>query len=153
MSTAADMLQIFGSLDIGQIARDVMTRSGGEYIDANREQMMDGLRNDGNTIGSPPGRPYMSLKYAKEKNEMNSRPGIGNPDLKLTGAFHASMQMDVQNDVILVTATDPKAEDLEKKYGSRIYGLGGDRLGTFIKEVYAPAFYEEITQATGLTFV
>lgn len=82
--------------------------------------MSEGIRSDGRKIGRyrPP-----NGRYAKLKNSMNSKPGSGFVDLKLTGSFYEAVVVDVSSEAIEFTSTDPKTPMLEDKYSSKIFGL------------------------------
>jgi len=88
-------------------------------VDLNRKQLLSGLTSKGAKI-----RPrYKNKKYAAKKNSMNSKPGRGTPDLKLTGEFHAEMRTDIGlNQDWQVYSLDEKARYLLPKYAD-IFGL------------------------------
>ena len=82
---------------------------------------------------------------------MNPLPGLGTPDLKVTGAFYSGIRVDYNSGVLTTKSSDEKADELEKKYQD-IYGLGGNFKKGFIKNSLRPALNKEITSLTGLKF-
>src|SRR5690348_238105 len=76
------------------------TESG--FIDLNTQQMYEGKNSDGGEIGA-----YRSEVYAEMKNQMNSLPGFGVPDLKLTGAFYEGYSLRIQGGEIEETSNVP----------------------------------------------
>ena len=84
------------------------------------EQLIAGLVTSqmerGETGEGTPIRPEYSPGYAAFK-------GFSTPDLKLTGAFHASVYADAEQDDIIIDATDSKRGQLTAKYGENILSL------------------------------
>lgn len=118
-----------------------------ELAEKNKEQLFEGKDKTGESIS----RRYRSQKYARVKSEMNPLPGLGVPDLKVTGAFYRGIRVDYQGGVLKTTSTDEKGPELEAKYEG-IFGLGGEFKKQFIKDSLRPALNAEITKATGLKF-
>ncbi len=75
---------------------------------------------------------YRSSKYARVKNEMNPLAGLGNVDLKLTGAFHAGIKVTVNAETFTTESIDKKGPDLKAKYGE-VFGLDEDHTKGYIK--------------------
>lgn len=90
-----------------------------DYLDENRKQLYEGFDREGNRL-----RKYRSAKYARVKNQMNPRPGLGNPDFYVTGAFYRNRTVTVQGGELITNLNDPKSEDLLKR-DPDIIGLGG----------------------------
>ena len=151
MATAIDLIDNLKALDVKSIARTVMQRNADAFSEANREQMMEGKRRDGKNIGDSPGNYYLSLMYARDKQNKNSKAGFMNPDLRLTGSFQDSMYMNVKGDDIIMDSTDSKTWDLVKKYGDTIFGLNEKSKEPFL-DILTPDFQAEITKQTGLKF-
>lgn len=152
MSTIAELSDALKSLDVMSAARQAGAATTDSYTQANRDQMLSGKRKDGRKVMDAPGDVYAWETYALEKNRMNSKPGMYDPDLNCTGAFHASMKAVINQDSIEMTATDSKAEKLEAKYGEDIYGIGGEFLQGYADNQFTPEFQKIITNETGLKF-
>lgn len=152
MSTAAELLDALRSLDVEQTARKAISDNAEHYVLLNQGQMFEGKGKDRN-IGTyrnfrmKDGRQYRDFKAAK-----NPLPGVGNVDLKLTGAFYRGMKMEVRGDSIEMDSTDSKAPGLLEKYGGQIYGLNAKNQPTFNEVAFLTTFQEEITRQTGLKF-
>lgn len=97
------------NLQLTQIAIESLSQHVEEVAELTREQLMDGLDSQGNPL-----KMYKMDWYARMKQGMNSRAGFGTPDLKLTGAFHSSIRVEVQGENMQITANDPN--DLENRY-------------------------------------
>jgi hypothetical protein len=86
---------------------------------------------------------YKYDSYAEMKQEMNSRPDFGTPDLRLTGAFYNSFYFDF--DTLEVTSSDAKTETLKEKYGNRgknpIFGLNEETVSRY-RPIFNPKFFE-----------
>lgn len=118
-----------------------------DLAEENKKQLFEGFDKTGEKIS----RKYSNNKYARVKNEMNPLPGLGVPDLKVTGAFYRGIRVDYQGGKLITASSDEKGTDLEEKYAD-IYGLGGEFKKEFIKNSLRPALNKEITAATGLKF-
>lgn len=141
MRTIANFLQAVNDQDLPFLAVNSMADTAPEYIKEQKDQLYSGFDSKGQRLLS-----YRSSIYAKKKNEMNSIPGLGNPDLKLTGAFYNSMRADIDNDGLMVYATDDKTSMLDKKYGNDIYTLGNDWKVAYI-EILAPVFVANVVDS------
>jgi hypothetical protein len=81
--------------------------------------VVDGLNKNGRNL-----KKYKNAKYAEKKHRMNSFPGLGNPDLKYTGAFLKALKLDIiNNKEYQIISTDVKYPILLQKYGSAMLGL------------------------------
>jgi len=91
-------------------------------IELNLSQLEEGKNAKGGRF-----RKYANKQYARKKAGMNSKPGFGNPDLKLTGDFWAAFTAEIKEG-IEVYSTDKKADWLENGTAKMkpfidIYGL------------------------------
>jgi hypothetical protein len=85
-----------------------------EILDANREQMMQGLDAQGDSLGE-----YESEQYAIMKEAYNP---LGVVDLRLTGSFHNLMRLYADSFPVYIWSEDGKTEEIVAKYGD-IFGL------------------------------
>jgi hypothetical protein len=133
-------------MDTDKIAADSITNTKEALLNANTEQLHHGLGKDGDTL-----RPYRSPFYAEMKHRMNPLPGIGNPDLRLTGDFYRGFYLEVQGDKIEIDSRDEKSSMLKKKYGEEvIFGLSEKWRNEYIKESLNKEFMNQMHKATGL---
>lgn len=104
-----------------------------------RAQMMEGKNMEGDKIGR-----YRNPAYARLKNAMNPVPGLGFPDLKLTGEFHREIYTEIRGDKVIIDSTNEKTEALAKRFGEAIFGLNQDRKSELVKTELQPVFMENI---------
>ena len=147
MATAADLQEIVKTLksNLKQIAAIAIQDTETEFIKLNVEQLESGFDSKKKRL-----RKYRSPQYAQLKNQQNALPGLGNPDLILTGAFTGSFNLNVAAENYTIFATDYKANDLTKKYGDDIFGLGETQNEYYSQNVVFPVMMETITTMTGL---
>lgn len=111
-----------------------------DFEDAQREQLRHGTSAKGGRL-----RPYRSPAYAKKKAAMNSLPGYGNPDLKLTGAFYRGIKINITGSKIRLYSTDQKAPMLLQKYSEdAVFGLTPPNLADFTETKYKPAYKQNL---------
>lgn len=109
-----------------------------------RNQMHSGLNREGKPIGK-----YRSPAYAKKKNALNPIPGLGVPDLKLTGEFYKGIYSEVRGDKIIIDSTDGKTPALANRFGEEIFGLNKESKAEAVKEI-KPVLIKNMKKATGL---
>lgn len=147
--TAKDMIDAINAVNVEDIAAESVDAVADDYLDANREQMMRGLRRDGEKISSLPGNPYRNKYYERKKNAMNPKAGTGNPDLRLTGDFQNSLTLNIESDDIYVYSFDDKNEKLEEHYGDQIFGLSEASKQQLIDKSLQAALVTKIAAALG----
>lgn len=84
-------------------------------IELNTSQLVEGKDRYGDSMGST--IPYKSAEYATFKNRLNPLPGLGTPDLRLTGDYWDSIRAIVRAREIEMIATDSKAGILARYEG------------------------------------
>lgn len=84
-------------------------------IELNTSQLAEGKDRHGDSMGTT--IPYKSAEYATFKNQLNPIPGLGVPDLRLTGDYWDSIQAVVKNREFEMIATDSKAPILARYEG------------------------------------
>ncbi len=105
------------SLDVNEWIGDAIDPNQAERL--NREQLEAGLGNDQRKLrpkykGSRANASASSKRYARKKSSLNSKPGFGTPDLKLTGEYHRSLDAKIKGDELILLSNDPKDKFLEK---------------------------------------
>lgn len=93
-------------------------------IRRNWDQLDQGKKNDDNPI-----TPFYTPSYAKKK-------GFSIPDLKVTGDFRNSFDIDYRGDSLAWGASDRKAPFLLDKYGDDILGLTQDNADKSFEKIY-----------------
>ncbi len=78
------------------------------------DQLTRGIKGDGEELAN-----YRSREYAEFKKSIGS---VSSPvaDLKLTGAYHRSIMLEVSGEEAAVTSDDQKDLELSLKYGEEI---------------------------------
>lgn len=147
MATIKSLSKKIQQLNTDAVIDTAFKQSTDELAVENKKQLFEGFDNTGEKIK----RKYRSNKYARVKNQMNPLPGLGVPDLKVTGSFYNGIKVDYQSGVLTTEPSDSKGADLEEKY-SGIFGLGGKFKNEFINKTLRPAINTQITAATGLKF-
>ena len=139
MSKIDDYISKLNKIDeafIEQGILDIIIKHGNLLIDLNQGQLQQGVNSKGRQL-----KGYQSNAYAKFKNQLNSLPGLGTPDLKLTGAFYSGWYIQEDSFPITMNSSDVKTQELIEKYGKEIFGLDKDSLVT-LREAVKPDIQE-----------
>lgn len=113
----------------------------------------------GNIYGEPQAKAKYSLTsrvkkggkelYRDYKNKLNSKAGLGNVDLILSGDFIESFKlMPNKNGKYLFDATDDKKQELQDAYGN-IFGLTDVHFDDFLKSYVVQDFIKQIKKQLG----
>lgn len=114
-------------------AKRIIAEIQDKIIDLNtKDQLFKGLDSKGQKL-SP---KYASVRYKRAKNSSNPLPGIGTPDLKLTGKFYSNFYLTANKGVFDIFSSDEKSDKLASKYGEDIFGLSVDNEGKINQEIY-----------------
>ena len=127
------------SLDIKQMLYEVLDQTDTILTDLNKEQLYSGFDSEGQRLSE-----YKQKEYSLFKNELNPAPGLGNPDLYVTGAFYDSFKIRIESNKVLFLADDSKALELISKYGNAILGLSENNLGIYLKNYLQPMMTEKL---------
>lgn len=132
-----DMIANLKSLNIQKEALISIAKTSEEYVELNREQLLDGRKADGK---------YMPAYSDRSVSEFGKPSG----PIRLfdTGKFQKSFKLDVGNSVIQITADDPN--DLAGAYGDEIFGLMPANHNDYIEYFFLPEFAAKIESQTGL---
>lgn len=85
---------------------------------------------------------YSRVRYARAKNSVNPLPGLGTPDLKLTGSFYSNFYLTAKNKEFELFSSDDKADKLQAKYGKDIFGLTVENNKIVNYEILLPRLLE-----------
>lgn len=144
MAYTDEIFEGLENLDIKAIAGEAIDETREKLMNLQRDQLLHGLRADGKLIGK-----YRNNKYARVKNQMNPLAGLGNVDLKLTGAVHNELFVDVRDNEYIIDSADSKMADLVEKYDDPL-GLTEDNEQIYIDETLEEAFILKVEKQTGL---
>lgn len=147
--TLLETYQNVKQIDTGRLVDECMSELRPLVIDLNLFQLEQGLNADGKKF-----RRYKNKGYAAKKNAMNSMPGFGTPDLKLTGDFWKAFKADLKGGVMDIYSTDPKAGWLEDgtpkmKAFAKIYGLTKENMN-ILRTEFLLLFNERLRKEIGL---
>ena len=144
--TIPELQRRWKTIDIRKAAASIISDNKQQIADLNREQLMDGFNKEGKKL-----KKYQSNSYAARKNRMNSAPGLGNPDLYLTGRFHEAMNVKINSKVSYeIFSADSKTSDLTKKYGKDIFGLTEESRDKASTEIINPGLILHIKEVVKL---
>ena len=147
MSTIHEMLRRVKSIDLQAIGVAIIVDSKPELLQLNKDQLM----NDGVDKNSKKLKSYASNSYAVRKNRMNPFPGLGTPDLYLTGGFQNSFTLKINSKSSFeIFSTNGKSNDLTKKYGKNIFGLTENSKTEYQREVMAPELIKGVRKVMRL---
>ena len=125
------------------IVQDIVMSDGDLIVELQKEQLTQGKDATGEDIAPS----YYSDAYAEMKQELNSQPDFGTPDLRLTGDFHNGFYLD--HDTLQVTSSDAKTPSLIEKYGKNIFGLSEKTIRPY-RHIFNPKFFATFrTQLAG----
>jgi hypothetical protein len=129
-----ELHQRITEVDKDRLIDECLSQLKGKVIELNLSQLDQGLNAEGKKF-----RPYVNGSYARMKNRMNPKPGLGNPDLKKTGDFWKAFKADLRLGVMDIYSEDQKAAWLEDgttkmKPFLKIYGLTEDNLNVLRAE-------------------
>jgi hypothetical protein len=130
----------------GSLLSDAIMATDIELIDVNQGNLMEGM----NALGLKIEPKYKNPKYALKKEQKNSFPGYGTPDLYVTGSFHEKIELFISGGVLQWENSDGKAADLLAKYGSVLGVFENDRLIKYRSLYLFPATARLIKQQTGM---
>lgn len=146
--TPKALLNRFKKLDTDSLLTESFSETLPQLVEINKKQLYAGYGNTGKKIS----KKYKRAKYARVKHEMNPTPGLGTPDIFVTGEYYSELKGTmIGDDIAELHSTDEKAQFLEQKYDD-ILGLGGEYKSEHIRENLRPTVHEKITKHTGLKF-
>lgn len=136
----------FQRLNTDRLVQDAVLLTGDKAILLNQEQLYKFSEDsEGRAL-----KPYASGDYANYKQSLNPFLSLGQPDLRQTGAFYDAEYVEVNSKTITFGSTDEKTPSLERKYGSKIFGLTKYNMAYFANQHVIPKIREEISLFTGL---
>ena len=126
-------------LGIESLAAAAVKESEDMIIALNTDEQLynKGINNDGSPVEPAYTRTTVSIK--KKKGQPSNRV-----TLKDTGDFHDSFKAKVERNKVTIYATDKKAAKLEKKYGSKIYGLTKENKDNYSSNILFPIMLKNI---------
>ena len=150
MSSLREMTERWKSFDPVDTTATLLGENSDQVIELNKEQLMDGEGKDGLPFYQYKQRTDEEKEYAKMKNEMNPRPGLGNADFNLTGAFQSKAYLQINGSDFTINSEDEKTEGLKKlAKGAPIFGLTEDSKVAAWGDILRNPFVEALSEHTG----
>lgn len=146
MGSPANLLRKLQGFDPDKAVDDALQENTDYYGVLQRKQLIEGKNSSGGEI-----RPaYASDYYSRMKNRLNSKPGLGNPDLKLTGDRNEAMTVTLDSDSLKLDSDVEYNKYLEERYSAKqIWGLDDENMGKFRADV-RESLQRIVTTETGL---
>lgn len=145
--TARGLIRKLEAINVASIVVESVEDTEKDFIEANTTgQLLFGI--DKNDQRITPG--YKSKYYAKKKALINPLPGLGTPDLKVSGNFYDKMRIKVNRENIEISSGVDYAKRLEENYGDSIYGLNDKQRPAYIFGPFFNAFKNKFESFTGL---
>ncbi len=141
MTTIHAMLKRVKSVDLIELASDIVENKPQVIIDMNKDNLVHGIKKDGTQIGKYKDQGY----YSRKKFAMNSKAGFGNVDLINKRAFVGGMFLKMfSSGVFDIRSRDSKSDELMTKYGDDIFGLTSDNKKKYRTDVLQPELVREV---------
>lgn len=105
---------------------DAILENSPDAIRRNQNQLLDGE----NALGQPNSPSYARPSYAAFKNKKNPRPGLGTPDIHLTGTLFNKMFMSIEGPKVTIDSSDPKVDFPSIKQYKNKFGLQDQNLAS-----------------------
>lgn len=130
------------AVKLQQIKVDAIEQCKDEYIDQQKEQLFAGKKQDQTSI-TPPYAP-LTIRLKSGKGQPTDRV-----TLKDKEDFYNRIFLDVRMTEIAADSIDSKSQSLQKRYGEKIFIIGGQYKGQFIT-VLQPVFLQKVKDACAL---
>ena len=137
------------TLDKEAIVDECLTELMPIVVELNLSQLSHGTNAKGGKF-----RKYRNAVYARKKSAMNPTPGLGNPDLNLTGKFWKEFKASIMDQSIEWRSEDSKATWLEEGTSRMqafedIYGLIPGSMG-ILRTEFLILFNDKLRVKIGL---
>jgi len=119
MATIRKFASNFAKIDIQAQLPKLIEEVAPEAISYNQQQL---YRSSVDRFGKSL-QKYQSPSYSLYKYRKNPLPGLGRPDLNLTGTLYRGMYLKVTGKSFYLGSNDIKETKVERKYGKDIWGL------------------------------
>ena len=157
MARISDIQNRLKSINISDISVESIDETKDVFLEINKEQLLAGKTKKGvditpSYIDDPYFKtPGAAQRYSawKDKITPSDIRTPGTPNLYINGTFHESISINVSGPIINISASF-KGNEIENKYTSDIFGLGGDFKTKYVSEDLIPVFLRKVRQATGL---
>jgi len=131
MATISKFASNFSKIDIPTQLPIIIQELEPEAIAYNQQQL---YRSSVDRFGKSL-KQYQSPSYALYKYRRNPLPGLGKPDLNLTGTLYRGMYLKVTGKSFYLGSYDAKETKVERKYGKDIWGLTRENKARLSRDV------------------
>lgn len=120
------------TFDLHSEAGDVIEETNPELRAILKEQWKQGKDKNGKAIAR-----YRSVKYAQAKYAFNSKAGLGNVDMTITGRQGDGLKFSMVGDKVFTRSDERKYDKLSTKYPDA-YGIDEDGRTVYRREILRP---------------
>lgn len=146
-----DFIESLDRIDIHQATISAVEATKEKLEELNKEQMQEGIQNDGDIIRWQKDDHYPYTKpYERKKEKAGLQVEV--VDLKFSGDFWEEIEASAGSDQIDFTSNNYKTQFLEKNYSNKIFGTTDENTEKYNQEDFGPAFREQLAQQSGLDF-
>lgn len=127
--------------EIPNVVKKITLSNSQKIIELNRSLQLfqKGIDSEGNPL-----KPYSpnTVVFKRQKNQI-----FKHTTLKDTGMFYNGFRVIVENNILYITSTDEKTDELMDKYGKNIFGLTRDNRITLFDEIIRPDLCDYLNKA------
>jgi len=149
MGSPAEFSRLLKKISVPDLITTALEDTKDSILVLQKDQLKHGLDSSGNAILPE----YASDSYAKRKNQLNSIPQLGTPDLTLSGDRNDAMTVTVDGvEKIVLNSSVEYNQYNEERYGANhLWGLTPDNRAKYVVENLRPAMKTALTDQTGIT--
>lgn len=134
------------SIDPWEVYKPILEKYFSWIEETNKNQLSEGIKSDNSAMPD-----YASIEYANFKKQFipTYKAPFMTTDLRYEGNFYKGIKAKFDLFGIEIESLDSKAEKLEAKYGSLIYGLTDESINKLIEmsiDEYIESIYEKIME-------
>lgn len=153
MRTLSSLISAINKINVGDICSNSIDQTKEDLLEKNKEQLYDGkLRTEEDLSPSYLEDPYFKSAAAaqrysdwKDRITPNSKRNKGIPNLFINGTFYDSLSISVSKDSISMDSSFSEASDIESKFTTNIFSLGGQYKSNYLNEFVKPLVFELLT--------
>lgn len=118
--------------DMPSIVEKVTLSNSSKIIELNRSLQLyqKGIDSEGSKLQK---YSKITVQFKRQKNQL-----FKHTTLKDTGMFYNGFRIIVKNNILYITSTNDKTDDLMSKYGRNIFGLTNENKVTMFNEIITP---------------
>jgi hypothetical protein len=150
MATVNEVLNALNKLqsNLDQIVDDTIEETKQHLTDDIKEQLFAGTDATGNKITPR----YKNAGYAAKKAQLNAKPGLFTPDLRLSGALYQGLFTIQYEENILIGSSVDYSLVQEERYSIKVFEPNQENLNDFVREEFRPTLVKKIEALSGLKF-